>query len=57
MSAPIPCFQGGAGAGLGASATGVVPVEQPCKPMTELANKAAANRMNLFITGFLRICI
>jgi 23S rRNA (pseudouridine1915-N3)-methyltransferase len=35
----------------------VLLVEQPCKPMTELANKAAANGMNLFITGFLRICI
>jgi hypothetical protein len=50
MSSPIPCFQAGDGAGLGASATAVV-VEQPCKPITEHANNAVANGMSFFITG------
>ena len=53
ISAPIPCFHAGAGAGLGASATGLVAVEHPCKPINEDASKAVANGMSLFITGLL----
>jgi len=49
----MPCFHAGAGAatGLGASATAAVLVEQPCKPISEDANKAAASGMSLFIAG------
>jgi hypothetical protein len=56
ISAPIPCFHAGAGAGLGASATGAEAVVQPCKLKIEDINKMPANGMSFIFNEFL-FCI
>jgi hypothetical protein len=63
ISAPIPCFHAGAGAGAGAAAAagaGAVAafgasfvLEQPCKPIADVAINTAATGKSLFINGCL----